>query len=221
VAVISMAGSNLAYGRIRDFQKVKQYGELIQAEGRRLAEMIEQALSFAGADAKTSSMSRVTVDVAVIIDNALGAMSSQMEEKGIVCLKEISQDLPQINVHARSIEHAVQNLLSNAVKYSGESRHIGLRAQLAKSRYGAEEIRITVQDHGLGIKPDELPEIFEPFRRGREVVEMNIAGTGLGLSLVKQIMETHGGRVSIDSIYRQGSAFTLHLPAVRDEANGQ
>src|SRR5262245_18687113 len=221
VAVISMTGSNLAYGRIRDFQKVKQYGELIQAEGRRLAEMIEQVLSFAGADAKTSSMSRAPVDVAVIIDNALGAMRPQMEEKDIVCLKEISQDLPQINVNARSIEHAVQNLLSNAVKYSGESRHIELRAQLAKSRYGAEEIRITVQDYGLGIKPDELPEIFEPFRRGREVIEMNIAGTGLGLSLVKQIMETHGGRVSIDSVYRQGSAFTLHLPAVREEANGQ
>ncbi len=221
VAVISMTGSNLAYGRIRDFQKVKQYGELIQAEGRRLAEMIEQVLSYAGADAKTSSMSRAPVDVAVIIDSALGAMRPQMEEKGIVCLKEISQDLPQINVNARSIEHAVQNLLSNAVKYGGESRHIELRAQLAKNRSGAEEVRITVQDYGLGIKPDELPEIFEPFRRGREVIEMNIAGTGLGLSLVKQIMETHGGRVSIDSVYRQGSAFTLHLPAVREEANGQ
>jgi signal transduction histidine kinase len=219
VAVISMTGSNLAYGRIRDFQKVKQYGELIQAEGRRLAEMIEQILGFAGADANTSSMSRVRVDVSSIIDNALVAMRPQIAEKGFVCLREISQDLPQINVHARSIEHAVQNLLSNAVKYSGESRHIRLKAQLARSRYGAQEIQITVQDFGLGIKSDELPEIFEPFRRGREVIEMNIAGTGLGLSLVKQIMETHGGRVSIDSVYRKGSAFTLHLPAIRQEAN--
>jgi signal transduction histidine kinase len=221
VAVISMTGSNLAYGRIRDFQKVKQYGELIQAEGRRLAEMIEQILGFAGADANTSSMSRVRVDVSSIIDNALVAMRPQIAEKGFVCLREISQDLPQINVHARSIEHAVQNLLSNAVKYSGESRHIRLKAQLARSRYGAQEIQITVQDFGLGIKSDELPEIFEPFRRGREVIEMNIAGTGLGLSLVKQIMETHGGRVSIDSVYRKGSAFTLHLPAIRQEANNQ
>jgi signal transduction histidine kinase len=161
----------------------------------------------------------VTVDVASIVDNALVAMRPQTEEKGFVCLTEISQDLPQINVHARSIEHAVQNLLSNAVKYSGESRHIRLKAQLAKSRYGAEEIQITVQDFGLGIKSDELPEIFEPFRRGREVIEMNIAGTGLGLSLVKQIKEIHDGRVSVDSVYRKGSAFTLHLPAIRQEAN--
>ncbi|MCI0660352.1 MAG: HAMP domain-containing histidine kinase, partial [Acidobacteria bacterium] len=221
VSVISMTSSNLAYGRIRDFQKVKQYGELIQAEGRRLAEMIEQVLSFAGVDAKPSSMSRVTVDVASIIDNALVAMRPQMEEKGFVYLEEISQDLPQINVNARSIEHAVQNLLSNAVKYSGDSRHIRLKAQPAKSRYGAEEIQITVQDYGIGIEPRELPEIFEPFRRGREVIELNIAGTGLGLSLVKQIMEAHGGRVSVNSVYRQGSAFTLHLPAVRQETDNQ
>lgn len=221
VSIIGMTGSNLAYGRIRDFQKVKQYGELIQAEGRRLAEMIEQVLSFAGADAKTSSISRAPVDVALIIDNALGAMRPQMEEKGFVCLKEMSQDLPQIYAHARSIEHAVQNLLSNALKYSGESRHIKLKAKLAKGRYSAEEVRITIQDYGLGIKPDELIEIFEPFRRGREAIEMNIAGTGLGLSLVKRIMEAQGGRVSIDSVYREGSAFTLHLPVVRQETNKQ
>ena len=58
------------------------------------------------------------------------------------------------------------------MKYSGESRHIGLKTQLAKSRCGAEEIRIRVQDHWLGINPDELPEILEPFRRGREVIEV-------------------------------------------------
>src|SRR5262245_13294985 len=221
VAVISMTGSNLAYGRIRDFQKVKQYGELIQAEGRRLAEMIEGVLSFAGADAKTSSLSRTTVDVASLIDNALYAMRPQLDEKGFVCLKEISQDLPQVNVNARSIEHAVQNLLSNAVKYSGESRQIRLNAHLSKSKNSAEEIQITIQDFGLGVEPHELSEIFEPFRRGREVVELNIAGTGLGLSLVKQIMETHGGRVSVNSVYRKGSAFTLHLLVVKHDMKKQ
>ena len=67
------------------------------------------------------------------------------------------------------------------MKYRGESRHIGLETQPAKSRYGTEEIRITVQDHWLGIKPDELPEILEPFRRGREVIEVNIAGRRTGI----------------------------------------
>jgi len=221
VSVISMTSSNLAYGRIRDFEKVKQYGELIQAEGRRLAEMIEQVLSFAGADAKSSNMVRRNVEVAAIIENALVVMRPQMEKEGFVCLTEISKDLPQVNVNAISIERAVQNLLSNAVKYSGEIRQINIKAHLVKSRDSAEEIQITVQDYGLGIESHELPEIFEPFRRGREVIELNIAGAGLGLSLVKQIMETHGGRVSVDSVYRRGSAFTLHLPAVRQEAINQ
>jgi len=216
-----MTSSNLAYGRIRDFEKVKQYGELIQAEGRRLAEMIEQVLSFAGADAKSSNMVRRNVEVAAIIENALVVMRPQMEKEGFDCLTEISKDLPQVNVNAISIERAVQNLLSNAVKYSGEIRQINIKAHLVKSRDSAEEIQITVQDYGLGIESHELPEIFEPFRRGREVIELNIAGAGLGLSLVKQIMETHGGLVSVDSVYRRGSAFTLHLPAVRQEAINQ
>ena len=107
------------------------------------------------------------------------------------------------------------------MKYSGECRHIGLKTQLAKSRYDTEDIRITVQDRWLGIKPDELPEILEPFRRGREVIEVNIAGTGSGLSSVMQIMETHGGRVSVDSVYRQSSAFTMRLPAAGQESNNQ
>jgi signal transduction histidine kinase len=142
-------------------------------------------------------------------------MHPQLEEKGFVCLKEISQGIPPVNVHARSIEHAVQNLLSNAIKYSGDSRYIRVKAHVAKGRTNTEEVQITIQDHGLGIKPDELPKIFAPFHRGREVTETNIPGTGLGLSLVKQIMDSNGGRVSVNSVYEEGSAFTLHLPAVR------
>ncbi|MEO6724838.1 MAG: HAMP domain-containing sensor histidine kinase, partial [Blastocatellia bacterium] len=95
---------------------------------------------------------------------------------------------------------------------SGESRWIGLAVEMASSVYG-DEVRIKVSDRGLGITPSELAHIFEPFYRGKEVVAGQIHGNGLGLSLVKHIVEAHGGRVAVESKFGQGSVFTLHLPA--------
>ena len=79
-----------------------------------------------------------------------------------------------------------------------------------------DEAQITVEDRGLGIPPAELPHVFEPFFRGREVIDAQIRGSGLGLSLVKHIIEAHGGRVTVKSAERRGSAFTIHLPAVTE-----
>ncbi|MFN8003952.1 MAG: sensor histidine kinase [Acidobacteriota bacterium] len=107
----------------------------------------------------------------------------------------------------------MQNLLSNAMKYSGESRWIGLRVDAVKNA-GRDEVRLAVTDRGLGIAPQELPHIFEPFYRGKEVSAAQIRGNGLGLSLVKHIVDAHGGRVVVESNVGQGSNFTIFLPAV-------
>ncbi len=74
------------------------------------------------------------------------------------------------------------------------------------------EVQITVEDRGAGIAAVDLPHIFEPFYRGRGAVAAQIQGSGIGLSLVKQIVEAHGGRISVRSVPGVGSAFTLHLP---------
>jgi signal transduction histidine kinase len=75
-----------------------------------------------------------------------------------------------------------------------------------------EEVQIKISDRGLGIEPSELSHIFEPFYRAKKVVAAQIRGNGLGLSLVKQIVAAHGGRVSVESRPRQETTFTLHLP---------
>jgi signal transduction histidine kinase len=116
-----------------------------------------------------------------------------------------------------ALGRALQNLLSNAMKFSGEQRLIKIRAHTGKRRHG-KEVLITVEDKGIGIEPDELKMIFEPFRRGKAVISSHIPGSGLGLSLVKRIVESHNGRVSVRSIPGQGSAFTLHLPAMSELA---
>jgi signal transduction histidine kinase len=115
-------------------------------------------------------------------------------------------------VDRSSIERAIKNLISNAIKYSADSRYIRISAGTETLR-ASTRVWIAVEDKGIGIFPDELALIFEPFRRGREAIERNLPGTGLGLSLVRRIMQLHGGSVEVRSEPGAGSTFTLYLPA--------
>jgi signal transduction histidine kinase len=97
------------------------------------------------------------------------------------------------------------------VKYGGANRWLRVAATTVPGRRGAE-VRVSVEDRGLGIAAADLPHIFEPFYRGIDAQTRQIQGNGLGLSVVKRIIEAHGGRVSVESTHGSGSTFTVHLP---------
>ncbi|MGA9771165.1 MAG: HAMP domain-containing sensor histidine kinase [Blastocatellia bacterium] len=216
LAVICSAGENLADGVIDEPRQIRRYGALIESEGRRLSEMIEQALEFAGVQSGRKNYALRPVDVASAIESALAACAPLIREGEFKIEKQIAPDLPVIAADSAALSRSIQNLLNNAMKYNGENLWIKIKAE----RVG-DEAQITVEDRGLGINPAELPHVFEPFFRGREVIDAQIHGSGLGLSLVKHIIEAHGGRISVKSAERQGSAFTIHLPAATgvDEFN--
>jgi len=213
LAVIRSAGANLADGVIGEREQVKRYGALVESEGRRLTEMVEQVLEFAGAQSGRKTYELRPVEVGGLVESALAACRSLVEQGGFQVETEIQPGLPLVMADAAAMRNAIQNLLSNAMKYSGESRRIGIQAHSRVGERGAE-VNIKIEDHGLGIAPSDLSQIFEPFYRSREVVAAQIHGNGLGLSLVKHIIEAHGGRVSVESAVGRGSSFTLHLPAV-------
>ena len=111
-------------------------------------------------------------------------------ENNFTIEKEIADNLPKISADKRALTQAVQNLIANSIKYSNGEKFIKISA-----KNGGGKVQISVEDHGLGIEKNELGKIFEPFYRSKKVVDEQIHGNGLGLSLVKQIVEAHGGRL--------------------------
>lgn len=213
LAVIRSAAENLADGYIGEQEQVKRYGAVIRDEGRRLSEMVEQVLEVAGVQSGRRAYQLHPTEPQRIVEQALGASRMGLEEGDFTLEMEIDEELPLVNADAAALSRAIQNLISNAIKYSGESRWIGFRVKAARVD-GGRVVRVTVADRGIGIDAEEVDRIFEPFYRGGEVVAAQIHGSGLGLSLVKQIVDAHGGKISVESEPGKGSSFTIQLPAV-------
>jgi signal transduction histidine kinase len=209
LTAIRSAGQNLADGVVAEPAQVKRYGALIESEGRRLSDMVGQALDFAGIQSGRRVYHPRPVDVGEIVDGALQDCRWLLQEKQIRVEREVEPGLPPVLVDAAALRRAIANLVENAVKYGGRAAWIGIRVR----RQPSGPVEITVADRGPGIRREDVPKLFEPFFRGRDAATAGVPGSGLGLSLVRHIAEAHGGRVTVTTGVGEGAAFTLQLPA--------
>ena len=217
VAVVVSAGENLADGLVRDPAEVRVYGATIRDEGRRLAEMIEQVLEFAGIDSRERQGVREPIAVAGLVDEALKTCAGTIAEARIEVERHIAPNLPAVVGDRAALRRALQNLIQNSARHAAVGRWIGVSAEATKAGR-AEAVRLTVRDRGPGIPSGEESRIFQAFYRGRQALAAGVSGSGLGLSLVQRIMDAHGGTVEVVSTPGAGSAFSLVLPAATAEA---
>jgi len=207
VSVIGAAAGNLADGVVGEPDRVRRYGATIQHEARRLAETVERVLQLAGIAAGRAAASPTLVSGHQLINDAIASVRHEADSAGVTIERRIPDALPSVQGDAMALRSALQNLMGNAVKYAGESRWVRIGAEAA-----GRTLCISVQDRGLGIDALDRKHIFEPFYRGREAQSRQIQGSGLGLHLVRRIIEAHGGTVSVQSEPGQGSTFTVTLP---------
>jgi signal transduction histidine kinase len=210
IAAVCMMAENMSDGVVSSEQQVRKYGSLLQAQGRRLRTMVEAVLFFAAHQKRRPKLDLRPVHLAEVMASALSDEYPLIEASGIRVEEHLAADLPMILADSAALRTCIGNLLSNAVKYGKTGGWIGVHAEEVHNNRSSE-VRLTVQDRGPGIDPGDRRHIFEPFYRGVKVREAQTAGTGLGLSLVRQMMEAMGGSISVKSEQGSGSSFTLHL----------
>lgn len=211
LAVINSAVENLADGVVDHPAQVQEYAGILRDQGGRLERLMDEVLLLASGKFDRSESELRPIQVAAIVAQSIGLSEAMLREAGFAVDKEIALDLPPVMGDPVAVGKCVDNLISNSMKYGGTSRWIAVRARTVKSR-SQNEVQIRVEDKGIGISAADLQGIFEPFYRAEAVRDGQIRGVGLGLYLVKRMIEGMGGRVSVSSEIGRGSCFVLHLP---------
>jgi signal transduction histidine kinase len=212
LTVIRGAAHNLRRGVVQDPERVARYSDLILQHAEQLGAMVEQVLEFAGAQKNLPSSVREPVSISNVLHDALAAAAPDTEAAHCHVECRIPPSVPPVSGDAAALSRVFQNLVANAAKHGGAGGFIGLTAAFVNGS-GPPSIEVQVTDRGPGIPECEQADILKPFVRGAAAQAAQVRGSGLGLSLVSEIVKAHGGTISIRSQPGAGATFTVRLPA--------
>ena len=210
LALIRLFAETLELGRIPGEERRRQYYQVINKESQRLTRLINNILDFSRIEAGRKQYRFATTDVGRIVHDVVEAYRFPIEQQGFALELQVADDLSEIDIDKEAVGQALLNLVNNAVKYSRDEKWMRIEA-----RRDGERVLLSVADKGIGIARSEHQKIFEKFYRAEDSLVHETKGSGLGLSLVRHIMEAHGGTVQVESAPGQGSTFTLVLPLRR------
>jgi signal transduction histidine kinase len=208
----AIQGSSELMGRYNlSEEKRKQIAEMINVESKRLARMIQTFLDVERLSDGEMELKRERFEVREIVGVCLGRVLPLAERKNIrIQAQELEGSLEG---DRELMEYAIYNLLTNAVKYSPADTQITVACRLVAAGKDATQLRLSVQDQGIGMDAKELRQIFQKFYRTKRAEASGEAGTGIGLSIVEQIVHHHGGKMEVTSQPGQGSCFTVVFAA--------
>ena len=206
LALIRLYAETLELGRLNSQDKCQEYYQIIRKESERLTTLINNILDFSRIEAGRKEYEFRETDLSELVRNTLESYRYQIELHGFTFEEKINP-VPSLQVDREAMARSLVNLVNNALKYSQDRKHIGVNLYRDNG-----SVKLEVIDHGIGIPKEEQSKIFEKFYRVGDPLVHNTKGSGLGLSLVRHIVEAHHGAVHVDSVPGQGSKFTIALP---------
>ena len=211
LALISMYIESLERGMVTDPKKVKEYYAVSLQETQRLTGIVNKILNFSRIESGKRKFTFQDVYINDVVEEVINTFRLNLDSDGFEYLIETSEEDPQIIADREAVTDAVVNLVDNAMKYSNDIKKIIVRTGKEKDR-----IFVEVKDYGLGISKSEQKHIFDKFYR---VTQENLAhkakGSGVGLAIVKHIMDAHEGEITVQSKPGEGTTFRLYFPKIK------
>jgi len=217
LAAIYCSGQNAKDGLLRTPEDLIAHGSIVTTQTRQLIDMVRQNLLFASTSSGAHRFTLRRLKVSEVLERVEHNVAILREPGACAVRFHAPPDLPTVTGDLSALTQCLQNLVSNAIKYSDKGGEVVVSASLCEGQDREREINISVADQGRGMDAGELRNIFKPFYRSPKVVDAEIHGTGLGLTVAARIAEALGGKLTVESELGVGSTFTLHLPVEKSE----
>ena len=208
--LLSAPADDLAPATVSEFMKN------INASGRHLQQIINDILDLSKIEAGKMDLHVASYPVSYFRETLERLLTVTMKEKGVVLVFDLTPEIDELVVDQTRFKQILLNLISNAVKFS----HPGGTVTVTLRRIG-NDLQIAVKDEGVGIRPEELPLLFKPFRQAQSGRDRNREGIGLGLAIARKLVELHGGTIWVESEWGKGTTFTFQIPMVVDATREQ
>ena len=207
ITQIRLKGEALQLGLAEPGEDMQQHFDAIVHESERLSRLVDNVLDFAAIERGAKKYQLRPDDLAFVVWQTVESNRTTLESRGMRVDLDIAEDLPPVWIDRDAVGQVLVNLLSNAAKYGSEGGWVGVFV-----RHGIDAVEVSVSDLGMGIEPKDQDRIFDHFYRSTDPKVRRRKGTGIGLTIVRYIVEAHGGTIAVDSKPEHGTTFTITFP---------